>query len=357
MSALRDQFAIESAAQAGLVMTIVVIPGVFLALPAGFIADKYGVKRIGVLSTVLTTVGGLVTAAADSFTALLLGRLILGVGAAFLVTVLPVVIPQWFTREELGKAMGFYRTNMPVATIAAFITASVLMREFSNWRFPFYVGVVIAGTAIVVFALFVTEGPFKKAQSGQKVPVGRALRSVELWKAGIVWLLFQVTAISFLSWAPSLFHAYKSLDLVSGSALASVLMLTAIPSVPLFGWVSDNMQRRKPFLMAGSFLMALALVSSAYTMSLGLVVSVAFLGFAAAMVPAIVSALPPEILELEVVGIGFGVMAVCLNIGVALAAPLFGYFFDVTKSLELSFVGVAVFSAVGGMVASTIKRK
>jgi len=357
MSALIEQFAIESAAQAGFIMTIVVIPGVFLALPAGFIADKYGVKRIGVLSTVLTAAGGLVTATASSFTAMLSGRLILGVGGAFLVTVLPVMIPQWFARGELGKAMGFYGTNMPVATIAAFITASVLIGEFGNWRLPFYVGILLAVAAIAVFTMFVTEGPFRKAQSSRKVPLGRALRSVELWKAGLTWMLFQVTAISFLSWAPSIFHDYKGLDLVYGSALASVLMLTAIPFVPLFGWLSDNMHRRKPFLIVGPFLMALALVSSAYATGLGLVVSVAFLGFAAAMVPPIVSTLPAEILEPEVVGIGFGVMALCLNIGVALAAPLFGYFFDLTGSPELSFTGVAVFSAVGGILASTLKTK
>jgi len=352
-----EQFVIESSAQAGLVMTIVVVPGIFLALPAGFIAGKYGVKRMGVLSTVLTAVGGLVTATAGSFSTLLLGRLILGVGGAFLVTVLPVVIPQWFAREELGKAMGFYGTNMPVATMAAFITASMLMREFGNWRFPFYAGVALAGTAIVVFMLFVTEGPFKKTQSSAKIPLGRALRSVELWKAGLVWLLFQVTAISFLSWAPSFFRDYKGLDLVYGSALASVLMLTAIPFVPFFGWFSDSVHRRKPFLIVGPFLMAVALVSSAYAMDFGLIGSVAFLGFAAAMVPPIVSALPAEILEPEVVGIGFGVMAVCLNIGVALAAPLFGYFFDVTKSPQLSFVGVAAFSIVGAIVGATLKTK
>ena len=81
------------------------------------------------------------------------------------------------------------------------------------------------------------------------------------------------------------------------------------------------------------------------------------MGFAAAMAPAIVSALPAEILEPEVVGIGFGVIALCLNIGVALAAPLFGYFFDVTGSLEMSFVGIAVFSVVGSVVAFSLRSK
>lgn len=354
---LMEQFNIASAAQAGLLMTVVVVPGIFLSLPAGLIADKYGVKGVGVASIALTTVGSLVAAIAGSFPILLLGRLILGIGGAFLVTSLPVAIAQWFSREELGKAMGFYGTNMPVATIAAFLAASLLLLFFDDWRQIFLAGAILAGTAVAFFILLVREGPLAKNQNQERVPLGRALQSLELWKAGLVWLLFQVTAISFLSWAPSVFHNYKGLDLVYASTLASVLMLAAIPFVPFFGWLSDRIRRRKLFLVAGPFLMALALVSSAYTAGIGLVVSVAFLGFAAAMVPSAVSALPVEILDPEVVGIGFGVMAACLNIGVSLAAPLFGYIFDSTGSLEVSFAGIAVFSVVGGIVALTLKTR
>jgi len=357
ISLLMESFGVGSAAQAGLLMTIVVVPGIFLALPAGLVANKYGVKRIGILSTILTVVGALVTATAGSFVTILLGRLILGVGGAFLVTILPVMIPQWFSREELGKAMGFYGTNMPVATISAFLAASLLVQVFGDWRIPFYVGTILAASAVVLFMLMVKEGPLKKNQDRERVSLRRALRSTELWKVGVVWLLFQVTALSFLSWAPRLFHEYRGLDPVSASALASALMLAAIPFVPFFGWLSDSSHRRKPFLIAGSLLMALALTCSAFTVGLGLVASVAFLGFAAALVPSIVSALPVEILEPEVVGVGFGVIALCLNIGVALAAPLFGYFFDVTGSLESSFVGIAAFSVVGSVVAFSLKTK
>lgn len=354
---LTEQFSIASAAQAGLLMTIVVVPGIFLSLPAGLIADRYGFKGLGVASIALTVAGSLVAAIADSFQILLLGRLILGIGGAFLVTSLPAAIAQWFSRGELGKAMGFYGTNMPVATIASFLAASLLLLFFNDWRHTFLVGAILAGTAMVIFILFVREGPIAKSQNQEKAPFWRALRSLELWKVGLVWLLFQMAAISFLSWAPSIFHNYRGLDLVNASLLASVLMIAAIPFVPFFGWLSDRIRRRKLFLVAGPFLMALALVSSAYSAGLGLVVSVAFLGFAAAMVPSVVSAMPVEILEPEAVGVGFGVMAACLNIGVSLAAPLFGYLFDVTGSLEVSFVGIAAFSVVGGMVALTLKAR
>jgi len=357
IDALMMQFSIASAAEAGLLMTIVVIPGIFLALPAGLIADKYGVKLVGVVSIALVALGSIVSATAGSFATLLFGRLILGIGAVFIVTSLPVLVPQWFSRGELGKAMGFYSIDMPVATILAFATASLLLVSSGDWRSPFLVGTLLAGTAIVVFILFVREGPFQKSRNDKKVPWKKAFSNLELWKTGLVWLIFQVTALSFLSWAPKLFHDFKGLDLVYASTLASTLMLAAIPFVPLFGLFSDKVRRRKPFLVVGPLLMALALIGSAYTTGASLVASVAFLGVAAAMVPPIVTLLPAELLESDVVGLGFGIISLCLNIGGALAAPLFGLFLDTTGSMEFSFLGIAAFSIVGGLVALTLKTK
>ena len=356
VTSIMQEFNITSSAQAGFLMTIVVVPGILLALPAGLIVDRYGIRLIGLVSTVLTALGSLATAMSNSFPALLFGRLILGIGGAFIVTATPAIIPQWFSREELGKAMGIYGTNMPLATITAFPVASLLMLKY-GWRFPFYLGTIVAVAASVVFVSFVREGPLKHAKRNQSADTKRALANTELWKAALVWLLFQVTAISFLSWAPRLFQTYKSLDPVYASLLATVLMFAAIFFVPLNGWISDKVGRRKPFLVVGSFFMAVALVASGYAFGSALIVSVVVLGVAAAMVPPIVSTLPAEILEPDVVGVGFGVMAICLNIGVAVAAPLLGYLVDVTDSLVLSFAGIATFSIAGAIVAYTLRTK
>lgn len=91
---------------AGLLMSMVVIPGIFLALPAGIIADRYGVKLAGSISAIMLLLGSITSALANSFIALLVGRILLGLGGAFIVTTMPTIISQWFSRDEIGKAMG-----------------------------------------------------------------------------------------------------------------------------------------------------------------------------------------------------------------------------------------------------------
>ncbi len=354
LSAIMQEFGISSSVQAGLLMTTVVLPGIFLAIPAGLIIGKYGVRLVGIVSIFLVAIGSLTAASANSFMTLLLGRLLLGIGSPFIVTAMPTMIPQWFPREERGKAMGFYSADMPFATVTAFSTASVLMLKY-GWRFPFYIGTLIAITAAVIFMFFVKKGPLKQNAQKERNNPRRAFANVEIWKAGAVWALFQITVLSFLSWAPKLFRDYKGLDPIYAGLLASIIMFAAIPCVPLFGWVSDKARRRKPLLIAGSLFVALAFNASAYAVGSSLVVSVMILGLVTSIVPPIVMTLPSEFLESEVVGMGFGIMTACGNIGSALSAPLMGFFIDISKSLELSFAGASIFSFSAAIIAYTLK--
>lgn len=350
---IMDEFNVGHA-EAGLLMSMVMIPGIFLAIPFGVLVDRYGIRPMGFVSTVLTAAGCFITAIANSFVIALIGRLIFGIGGVFIVTAMPAIIPQWFPSEELGKAMGIYGVNMPLATVIAFPTASRLMLAY-NWRYPFYIGTAVLISAIAIFTIIVKEGPLKLERNGKRPSIHQALRNIEVWKVGIVWLLFNAAAISFTTWAPKLFEDYKGFDSIYASFLATVLMLAAIPFVPVSGWISDKVRRRKLLMVMGCTFMALALMASAYTSNLVLVASIVALGIAASMVPPIASALPSEILGPRLASIGFGITAICLNVGIAVAPPLIGHIVDVTKSLTLSFIGMALFAFVGAAVAYTLK--
>lgn len=342
-----------SRANAGLLMSMVVIPGILLAIPAGILVDRYGVRLTGFISTTFVALGCFVTATADSFGAALVGRLILGVGGAFIVTAMPAIIPQWFPPEELGVAMGVYGINMPLASVIAFPSASVLALT-SGWRYPFYIGTVIAGLNIVSFTILVKEGPFNCRQE-KDFNITQALKSIEIWKVAIVWLLFNAAALSFTTWSPELFENLKAVNPIYASFLASILMWAAIPFVPIFGYISDRIKRRRILMVIGSVSMATALATVPFTSDTTLIASIIALGVAAALVPPVVMASPPEILGPRLAGTGFGILTICLNIGLAFAPPAIGLLIDITRSPIMIFTGMALFSALGAVVASILK--
>lgn len=344
-------------AESGLLMSMVMIPGIFLALPAGLLVNRYGFRLLGFSSTIMVAIGSLTTAFASTFVTALLGRFIIGVGGAFIIVGMPTIIPQWFSHKDLGKAMGIYGTNMPVATILAFPAASILEHKF-DWHYPFYVGTVLAVVDAIVFAAIIREGPLKgQRKLAEAGGLTHAVRNGEIWKASLVWMFFNTTAIAFLSWAPTFFQDFKGLEPFYASLLASVLMYAAVVFVPIFGWASDKFGKRKPFMVAGSIMMALALISTAYTFDLTLILSVLVLGMAAAMVPPIVMTVTAESLPSNLAGTGFSIVTLCQNIGITLSAPLAGYLIERTQSLSLTFFGISLFAFAGAIVALMLRSK
>ena len=352
MTSIKTEFNVTSDAQTALVMSVVLVPGIFLSIPAGFWVGTYGVKRVGALSLVAVVVGDLVTAFANSFVVLLFGRLLLGIGGAFVMTTTPAIIVQWFTKKDLGKAMGIFGVNMPLAAVIAFPAAGALLLAF-DWRFPFYVGLILGIAATIAYLIVVKEGPH--AGHGAKGGVREAFGNMEIWKIGIMWLFFNAAALSFTTWADALFEAFRGVPKLDAVFLASLLMWCTVFFVPVYGYMSDRIRRRKPFVLLGFVLMTIAFVLVGFTSDLALVASILFVGVAAAMIPAVQSALTAEVMRPSLVTIGFGITGTCLNIGAALAQPLIGFVRDVTQSYTPCLLAIAALSAVGAVVATTLR--
>jgi MFS family permease len=335
-------------------MSAVLIPGIFFSLPAGILVERYGVRKIGFLSLICVVLGCFVTTISTSFSMVLIGRLILGLGGSFVIPATGAMVAHWFSQKELGKAMGIYGINMPFATILAFPSASFFAILY-GWRFPFYIGLTIAIITTIIFLVVAKEGTTRSGK--REISARKALGNIEIWKVGLVWLFFNSAALSFTTWAPKLFETYKGMSSVEASFLASILMWAAMIFVPVYGWLSDRTGKRKFFAIVGSLTMMLSFIALAFTANLALIVAIIMLGITAAIVPPIASALPAEILGPSLASVGFGITGICLNIGAALTQPFVGVILDTTDSYPISLLVMAAFSAVGTLVAYTLKTK
>lgn len=351
---IEASFGIDEA-EAGLMMSMAVVPGIFLALPAGLIVNRFGFRYTGFASVLAVAAGSLVTAMADTFIVALLGRLILGIGSVFIIVGAPAIIPQWFSRKNLGKAMGIYGINMPLATVVAFPVAAGFI---GDWHYPFYLGTVLAVTIAAVFFVALKTGPLKGDQAPiQTQEVSQALRQIEVWKAGFIWMCFNTAAIAYLSWAPTAFQIFKNFDPVYASLLASVFMYVTLVTVPFFGWISDRSKKRKPFMIVGSVAMGLTLLSTAIASDFSLILSVIALGISAGTVPPLAMTIVAENLPPRLSGTGFSIITLCQNVGIALSAPLGGYLLQTTNSLVWTFLGISLFAFASAAISSSIKSK
>jgi MFS family permease len=344
-------FGIDNAT-AGLLMSLVVIPGIFLALPAGLLINKYGFRKIGFFSATLIALGSVVTALSSTFSFTLVGRALLGIGGCFLTIGAAVVIPQWFHHKEIGKAMGIYVAGVPIAVTLAFFTTPVLAQNY-GWQLPFYIGAAASIVSAALFLVTMKDGPYKMKDTDGSGGLKQVFSNREIWKTNIVWMLFNMGAIGFLTWAPVMFVMYKGFNIVDASILSSSVMIVNLFLVPLYGWVSDKLDRRKPFIMIGAVATSVTYFVISYTIGLPLVAAIILSGITAGLVPGLVMATAARSLPPKQAGVGFGVMTMWQNIGITITAPLVGYILQASGSMLITFSSLAIFSLVIAAITLT----
>lgn len=345
-----------NAATAGLLMSMVVIPGIILALPAGIIINKYSFRKIGFLSATTIGIGSLIMALSLSFPMALLGRFIIGLGGGLLGVGTPAIVPQWFEHQEMGRAMSVFAIGMPAGTVAAFFSAPILSQSF-GWQSLFYVGALVSIISAIFFWVTVRDGPLKGDSTAKVSDVWQTLTNREVWKASLVWMFFNMAAIGFLTWAPDLFVAFKGLTPLNASVFSSLIMVSIFFFIPIIGYVSDRSGMRKPLIIASLALMALILYVMTYLNGTSLAVSVIILGSAASSVPPLIMAITAQTLPPKLASMSFSTVALWQNIGIALIAPIVGYILGITNSFSATFLVLSIFAVFGTAVAFTLRSR
>jgi MFS family permease len=340
---------------AGLLMSVAVLPGLFLALPAGLLIDKYGFKKIGFLAAIFVTIGSLIFVSTTFFVVALFGRVIQGIGMVLLSIGTPTVITQWFNDKEYGRAMGIFAIVAPLGSAISFLSAPFLAQTF-GWQVPFYIGACTSAVFAVAFLLTIRTGPLRSIQTGPLLGI-RHVISRELMEISLVWMLFGVIQAGFLTWVPSLLVTFKGLSLVEAGFLSSIFLVFAIVLVPIVGLASDSVGRHRLFLIGGGLGMAVGLNAMGFSSGVQLVLSFLVFGGSAAMVPPIILALTARASSPEYAGAAFGLTTIFQMVGTTVTAPLIGYIIETTQSDQVTYFFISCFALVSVVIALVMHSK
>lgn len=131
--------------------------GVFLPL-SGWIADRFGAKKVFCAAIALFTVASLSCAAANSLTPLLLARAVQGFGAALMLPVARLILVRSVPRSELVSAM----VLMSMPTVIGPALGPLLggfVTSVASWRWIFWINLPVGVLAIALTLLWVAEIP------------------------------------------------------------------------------------------------------------------------------------------------------------------------------------------------------
>jgi predicted MFS family arabinose efflux permease len=330
--------------QGGLLMSFFALPGIVLSIPAGILADRYNQKAIGSITIVLIIAGASILALGHSMPVLALGRLVAGAGALSLVVLAPQLLAQWFAGREIGIAMGVFNTGMPLGTV---LSLNLLSRlgEHLGWRASVWASVGMSLLALAVFLFLFAPAPKKSEPiAASTEPVFRGFRSVgaPIWIVGLAWMFYNAAVISMYTFTPDLLRA-NGFSLASAGFYASLCVLPGMFLGPLLGHLTDKIDRKRTIIAAGGVIIA-GLVVWIPTATSWLVVLLLLIGISQSMVPTPIFALVPDVIEQERLGLGFGIIMTCVNLGIVLGPFVTGLIRDLSGSYQASYLLMSGFS-------------
>ena len=138
------------------VLTSYIVAAAIMTPPTGFLVQRFGLKRLFMVSIVGFTIGSMLCGMATSIGQIVVFRLIQGAFGAALVPLSQSVLMNTYPPERQGTAMSYWGMAIMIGPIIGPVLGGWLTENYS-WRWDFYINVPIGVLAFVGMWMFLTE--------------------------------------------------------------------------------------------------------------------------------------------------------------------------------------------------------
>ncbi len=310
--------------------------------PAGWLADKIGVKKMLFIGTFSAGVFALFMLVAQSLASVLVILFMIGLGCGCFPTTAMKAIVQWFQIKERGTAIGINQTAMNLAGI---LTASALpaLAISLGWRAAFIAtGVISIAFALISYRLYrekdTASTPIESEKGGSAS--WDRLRSVMMDRnillVSLASLCLCTVEFSLIAYLVVFLKASVGMTVAVAAGFLALANGGGAIGKPFFGAISDRVfggSRRNPLLLVAaivavtSTLMQIITNSTPYTV---LAIFFTVFGFGAIGWAGLNFVLVSEFASVEATGLAVGYSVTINLLGNIFGPPIFGFIVDST---------------------------
>ncbi|MGO4726464.1 MULTISPECIES: MFS transporter [unclassified Inquilinus] len=252
----------------------------------GWASDRIGPKNVFTLAMTVWSVFCGLTAAATSIAALLVVRVIFGMGEGPFSATANKVVSNWFPRHEQASAVGLANAGQPIgAALAGPVVGTIAV--MAGWRISFIVIAVIGLAWVACWVLFATDRPdqhrwledseqetVEKARADapalSRLPLSAYLRRPAILATAFAFFGYAYILYFFLSWFPSYLTSAQHLSIQKMGVVNAIPWLVGCVGMVLGGFVCDHIYKRtgnplfaRKLILAGSLAIAAVCVALA----------------------------------------------------------------------------------------------
>ena len=346
-----------------------------LQLPSGLLLDRFGVRRVGIVSTIVWSIASFGAAISMGVGSLFGARLLLGVGEAPTFPGNAKAVGYWFPKGERSLATAMFDAAAKFSSAIGIPVQGLLLLHY-GWRWN------IAATGLISVAYFALFYAFYRNPSEDKLltaeerafivrggaqpedpvraakgaPLAYLLRQRQVWGLTLGFASYNYCFYLLLTWLPSYLSTTHHVDLLHSALYTSIPWIIAtMLDLAVGGWLVDALIRRgsnpvrvRQVVLIGGTALGLGILGTANAHSVAIAVfwiSVSIGGLSAAS--PVGWSIPSLIAPKESVGTLGGI----LNFGnqlAGIAAPIVtGYVVQATHSFFWAFAAAGIFLLIG----------
>jgi predicted MFS family arabinose efflux permease len=241
--------------QAGSFLSIYYIGPVLMSLPAGTMADRWGVARTLILGQVVIGAGLLAVSASSTYALLVVLMALAGVGYGMLNPTSTKAVMAWAPPHRRATLVGLKQVGLPFGGALGAALLPVLGLAF-GWRiavaFAAAAPLVTAGLCAVVY-----RDPADLPKPPRQT-AARTIRDVlvtrDLWLVAAATMIFAAMQTIWMAFAVLYLQSEVGLSLLAAGRYLALAQFAGMAGRVAFGIVSDRVfdgARRAPLVMAG----------------------------------------------------------------------------------------------------------
>lgn len=258
---ISEEFDLTISSVALLISVFVAAYGL-IHIPGGFLATKWGLRRTLALGLAVEGVGALLSAGAQSYTQLMICRVLCGAGASVFAAVGIAAVSIWFRQRHHALALGISSAGFSIGT-ALGLYAWAEITEATSWRLSLAVGAVACLLVALASAVWFRVPRGSSSLQGVNLTADglrQSLTNRDVWLFGLAFFGAYGAYIA----GTQLIADYGGERGISGfqiSAAAFVIGIAGVPGSVAGGWLADRFFSTRTLFVVGAMLEGAFLIS------------------------------------------------------------------------------------------------
>ncbi|MGD0658995.1 MAG: MFS transporter [Syntrophorhabdales bacterium] len=364
---------------AGVLMSSFFFGYALMQIPAGMLADRFGVRKVITVGLIWWSAFTALTAWAGTYAVMLLVRVLFGLGEACLPPSYFKSIAIWTPLKERATMNSIVMSSNSLGPALAPLFAVAIIAMY-GWRsvfsFLFIPGIILAA----LVWLFVAEKPeqsrwiskqeVEEINAGTPLPrdgKGSNLRMSDAFKSPVVWKVLctlfvcMIAAWGYMTWLPSYLVKARGLSLSKMGLATSYPFFAGFVGAILAGYVSDKVFPKKRNIL---FIICIVLTAVFFYLTYstaGVSAAIAYntlAGFFLMAANVAITAIPVTVIPKEIMGVSMGIINFGNQMAGFLAPTIIGFLVQFSGgSFNSTFILLIVACLVSAAISLSLREQ